>query len=257
MLLSGTDNHIAGVGIMSEQKGHNPEHWNVKGHEGFLNHDVAALSEILQDNGYHTLISGKWHLGLTPESNAAARGFDRSLTLLPGSSNHYGWEPQLMEKDMNALFTRMSPHLHTLDGKKFQVDPNPTNDPQGFFSSDYFTENLVEWLKERSEDNRNKPFFAYLPFSAPHWPLQCADMDRDRYDGIYDDGPAALRLRRLRHMKTLGIIKEDVKPHEVIAGPMNMEWDEMTAYERKCSARAMQCFAGMVDNMDQSMFRCI
>lgn len=257
MLLSGTDNHIAGVGIMSEQKGRNPEKWDAKGHEGFLNHDVAALSEVLQDNGYHTLISGKWHLGYTPESNAAARGFDRAFTLLPGASNHYGYEPQFNDKDYGPFFRRVSPQLYTLDGKKYDVEPNLNNDPKGFFSSDSYTDNLVDWMQNRTPENKEKPFFAYLPFSAPHWPLQCSDADRDRYEGVYDDGPSALRLQRLRRMKELGMIAEDVVPHEVIAGPMNLEWDQMTPHERKCSARAMQCFAGMVDNIDQNVGKIV
>jgi arylsulfatase len=71
-------------------------------------HDVAAVSEILQDNGYRTLISGKWHLGLRPENNPAARGFDRSFALLPGTSNHYGYEPQFGKDCMN-FFVRIPP----------------------------------------------------------------------------------------------------------------------------------------------------
>lgn len=242
---------------MSEQKGRNPEKYDAKGHEGFLNHDVAALSEILQDAGYHTLISGKWHLGFTPESNAAERGFDRSFTLLPGACNHYAYEPQFKDKDYTAFFQRVNPHMYTIDGKKYAVPPNRERHPEGFYSSDFYTDNLVDWLEERGDENRKKPFFAYLPFSAPHWPLQCSDADRDRYDGVYDDGPAALRLRRLENMKKLGIIPEDVRPHEVVAGPMNIEWDEMNPYERKCSARAMQCFAGMVDNLDQNVGKIV
>ena len=257
MLLSGTDNHIAGVGMMSEQKGRVSEKFNVQGYEGFLNHDVAALSEILQDNGYHTLISGKWHLGYTPESNAAARGFDRAFTLLPGQSNHYGWEPQLADKHMSPFFTRVSPQLYTMDGRKYDVEPNLTNDPKGFYTTDSYTDNLLDWLKDRSPENREKPFFAYLPFLAPHWPLQCADADRDRYEGVYDDGPAALRARRLQRMKELGLIDQDVMPHDVVAGPTNLEWDAMTAHERKLSARAMQCFAGMVDSIDQNVGRML
>lgn len=98
ILLTGTDSHIAGVGCMSEQKASGIDRWNVKGHEGYLNHDVVALPELLKEAGYHTLISGKWwvstfrsmleltlyrHLGLKAENNPAERGFDRSLALLP------------------------------------------------------------------------------------------------------------------------------------------------------------------------------
>lgn len=257
MLLSGTDNHIAGVGAMSEARGKYLDLFNVRGYEGHLNHDVAALSEILQDGGYHTLISGKWHLGYTPETNAAARGFAQAFTLLDGQSNHYGWEPQLEDEDWTPFHLRVSPRLYTMNGRKFDVEPNVRNDPKGFYSSDYYTQNMIRWLKKRSGEEREKPFFAYLPFLAPHWPLQCSDLDRDRYEGVYDDGPAALRLKRLERMKKLGIIDEDVQPHDVVAGPASLEWEEMTPYERKCSARAMQCFAGMVDNIDQNVGRIV
>jgi arylsulfatase len=112
-------------------------------------------------------------------------------------------------------------------------------------------------MKDRSPENNKKPFFAYLPFLAPHWPLQCPDADRDRYEGVYDDGPEALRSRRLQRMKDLGIIGQDVTPHEVVAGPTNLEWESMTPRERKLSARAMQCYAGMVDCIDQNVGRVI
>lgn len=64
------------------------------------------MSEILQDAGYHTLISGKWHLGLRPVNNPAVRGFDRSFALLPGMANHYGWEPQFSDEDFLKAFVR-------------------------------------------------------------------------------------------------------------------------------------------------------
>lgn len=65
------------------------------GYEGVLNQKVAALSEVLQDGGYETIMSGKWHLGMTGNSVPAERGFDQVFALLCGSSNHYGYEPTL------------------------------------------------------------------------------------------------------------------------------------------------------------------
>lgn len=131
------------------------------------------------------------------------------------------------------------------------------HEKQGFFTSDFYTDKLIDYLKSRSPSNREKPFFAYLPFSAPHWPLQCSKEDRDRYRGMYDNGPDSLRLSRLAKLQELGLVAKDIRPHEVVVGPLNQEWNSMTEYERKCSARAMECFAGMVDNMDQNIGKLV
>lgn len=76
---------------------------------------MAALPELLKDAGYHTLMSGKWHLGLKPENGPSARGFDKSFALLPGCTNHFGFEPQF-EDPMN-FFVRI-PVLYAEDGKR-------------------------------------------------------------------------------------------------------------------------------------------
>jgi arylsulfatase A-like enzyme len=133
--------------------------------------------------------------------------------------------------------------------------PNLTNSTDGFYTSDFYTDNLIRYLEDRNPEERKKPFFAYLPFSAPHWPLQCSKEDRDKYTGFYDDGPEALRLKRLAKLEELGLIPKGVQPHDVITGKAG--WNEMTAYERKCSARAMECFAGMVDNIDQNVGKIV
>ncbi|THU85660.1 alkaline phosphatase-like protein [Dendrothele bispora CBS 962.96] len=247
MLLSGTDNHIAGIGCMSEQKEHDLKRWDAPGHEGFLNYRVAALPEVLQDNNYHTLLSGKWHLGLKPDFTPDKRGFDRSFALLPGCSNHYGWEPQLQD-GMIKFFERIPP-LYTDNGKLVDLKSNTTNDPKGFYSSDFYADNLINYLSERPKD---KPFFAFLPFSAPHWPLQVDKKYRDKYKGKYDEGPEVLRQKRLAKLKELGLIPPDVVPHDVVA-PEQSEWEQMTEEERQLSARAMETFAGMVDNMDENI----
>lgn len=251
MLLSGTDNHIAGVGVMAEQKSADYGRWDAPGHEGYLNYRVAALPEILQDAGYHTLMSGKWHLGLKPDYGPHKRGFDRSFALLPGASNHYGWEPQF-GGDMLRFLENLPP-LYVEDGKKFDVEANTTNDPQGFFSPDYYASTLIKYLSERPAE---QPFFAFLPFSAPHWPLQVHKSYRDKYKGAYDAGPEALRQQRLARLRELGLIAADAVPHDVEA-PGATEWAQLSADERALSARAMESYAGMVENLDHNVGRVL
>lgn len=130
--------------------------------------------------------------------------------------------------------------------------------PEGFYSSDFYASKMIEYLEERSNEDKEKPFFAYLPFSAPHWPLQAPKASVDRYRGVYSDGPSALRLRRLARLKAMGLVPEDVVPHEVVASAGEpADWPDMTADERAKSARSMEVFAGMVDRMDENIGRVV
>jgi arylsulfatase A-like enzyme len=130
--------------------------------------------------------------------------------------------------------------------------------PDEFYSSDYYASKLISYFSERTDLEKEKPFFAYLPFSAPHWPLQAPIESVERYKGIYSDGPAALRLRRLERLKALGLVKPDVVPHEVIATQREPpEWTSMTEAERAKSARAMETYAGMVSRMDENIGRVL
>ncbi|OJJ00794.1 hypothetical protein ASPVEDRAFT_27508 [Aspergillus versicolor CBS 583.65] len=130
-------------------------------------------------------MSGKWHLGLKPENGPSQRGFDRSFALLPGRTNHFGFEPQF-ENPMD-FFVRI-PVLCAEDGKRKVIEANKGNEyDTGFFSSEYYASNLINYFKERTVEQKEQPFFAFLPFSAPHWPLQCSKEDRERYRGVYDE----------------------------------------------------------------------
>lgn len=140
VLLSGTDNHIAGLGSMEEfvtpkQKG-NP------GYEGFLNNRVAHLPQILNDAGYQTYISGKWHLGFEKEHWPFKKGFKETFALLPGGGSH--WVDRLP----------LSPPLimnYSRNGKL--VDDLPAD----FYSTKNYTDYILEWLER--DKNDDKPFF--------------------------------------------------------------------------------------------------
>lgn len=236
MLLSGTDNHLAGLGNMAEML--TPNQIGRRGYEGYLPDDVVTLADRLHDLGYATLMAGKWHLGTRSEDSPARHGFDQSFDLAQGGGNHYGLDLARNGK-LGTTYWENGRQLADL--------------PAGFYSSDAYATKLIEQLG-RAEPA--KPFFAYLTFTAPHWPLQAPDADVARYRGRYDEGFEVLRERRLARLKALGLIDAKVAPHDIVL-PAGRRWADLSAAERKEQARLMEIYAAMVDRMDQNVGRVI
>ncbi|KAK8213764.1 alkaline-phosphatase-like protein [Phyllosticta capitalensis] len=252
MLLSGTDNHIAGLGQMAEFVRNRPEYHGRPGYEGYLNFRVAALPEILQDNGYHTVLSGKWHLGLKKELSPHARGFDKSFVYLAGAGNHYNNEPQLGDHPFQ------SPSVNG-DGLWMHNDQfldRKKDLPADFYSTTTFCDKMIDFLHERTAEEKEKPFFAYLALTAPHWPLQAPRETIAKYRGKYDAGPEALRAARLAALKARGLVPQDVSPAPMV-GAVSKEWDAMSPQERAESSRRMETYAAMVDLIDAHLARVL
>lgn len=249
MLLSGTDNHIAGLGQMAEFARNHPDLFGGKpGYEGYLNFRVAALSEILQDSGYYTFQSGKWHLGLTEEYWPSKRGFDKSFTLLPGAGNHFKYFPIDEENKGPAKF--MAPLFQENNESK-----DPYSLPEDYYSTDYFTDKFLEYLGDDKERDQ-RPFFGFLTYTAPHWPFQAPEEVIAKYKGKYDGGPEELRRKRLDKALELGIIPDGVIPHAVVT-QRDKAWSELTEDEKKAENRIMETYAAMVDLVDQNLGRVI
>ncbi len=238
MLLTGTDHHIAGLGTLDEVASRSQR--GQPGYEGYLNERVVTVTELLRDSGYRTFLSGKWHLGMTLETAPHTRGFERSFALLPGAANHYASSPKA-----GTGFPRQDT-LYAEDGRFVGL-------PDDFYTSDGFTAKLIDYLDGRPKDGA--PFFAYLAFSAPHWPLQAPADLVAKYRGRYDDGPDALRARRLKRLVELGLCAPDVVAHPVVA--RSKPWDEMSPDERAVSARTMEVYAAMVERLDWNVGRLI
>ncbi|AUW59368.1 arylsulfatase [Sphingobium sp. SCG-1] len=239
MLLSGTDNHRAGLGTMAELIA--PNQKGKPGHEGYLSPNVASLAELLSANGYRTLQSGKWHLGLTPAQDPTARGFQHSFVMLQGAHNHFG-------ADLTTDPAK--------PGATYRADGKTQNAlPANFYSSDTFAGKLIEQLRNTSKGAEGKkPFFAYLTFTAPHWPLQAPKEDIAKYKGRYDAGFEVLRAARLKRQAELGLIDPTRPAHE----PVNQaKWSSLTAEQKQGAARNMEIYAAMVDRLDQNVGRVI
>ncbi len=228
MLLSGTDNHLAGLGNMAEELRENQQ--NIPGYEGYLNFRVAAMPELLRNAGYHTYMAGKWHLGLTEETSPAARGFEQSFSLVQGGAGHFD--------DMPLLGP--NPAVYREDG-------NLVNLSEDFYSTRTYSERLIQYLENRPDDGN--PFFAYLAYTAPHWPLQAPKESIAKYAGYYDEGYDALQLSRFSKMKEKGLAipKMMVTPKD----PAEMPWDSLSVEEKKIEARKMEIYAAMVDDLDR------
>lgn len=232
-LLSGTDPHIAGLGNMAELLAENQR--DQPGYEGYLNQRVVSVASLLRDSGYFTAMTGKWHLGLERNQSPAAAGFDRSFALLHGGAGHF---------DDTGLLARAPTALYRENG-------DFASWPSGRYSSDFYTERLIEYLRG---NDQHQPFFAYLAFSAVHWPLQAPDDLLLKYRGRYDGGWDLLRDQRLAGQQRVGLLENLV---DIVPPPGYRPWDSLDADERRVEARKMEVFAAMVDSVDQNIQKMV
>ena len=230
MLLSGTDNHIAGVGNMGELL--TEEQRGQPGYEGYLNDHVVSLAEVLRENGYHTYMAGKWHLGHDTGQIPHDRGFERSFALLHGGASH--WE------DMTGLMEVDTPVDYTMNGKKLDKLPGD------FYSTSSYTDFLIDSIRENIGDG--KPFLAYLAFTTPHDPMHVPEPWLSKYRGQYNEGYDVLKNRRVEGARNMRLVAKDARMpkrfHEV------KSWNSLSKEQQAIELRGMEIYAGMVNNMD-------
>jgi arylsulfatase len=193
----------------------------------------------LRNAGYRTAISGKWHVGYRTNEWPSARGFERSFSVIEGAMNYYGFGIQ-----HTGLIT--NPPM-ILDGKVF----TPPHD--GFFATDAFTDFAVQFLKEQTSD---KPFFLYLAYTAPHWPLQARPATiahyRDKYKAI---GWDKLRRQRYDRLVKLGII--DPKWKLAPRPPRVPAWDKASPKEQEHWDNDMSIYAAQIEELDNGIGRVL
>ena len=238
MLLTGADNHLVGLGNMFETLA--DSQLGQPGYEGHLNKRFPTIAEILRDAGYHTYMAGKWHLGLQYDQSAAARGFERELTLLYGGASHY---EDMIGPDMY--------HPKALYRKNGELIKDGLGDE--FYSTKNYTEFLIDSIEEHRTDGR--PFFGYLAYTAPHWPLQAPQENIDKFKGQFDMGWEAIRPERFLRAKQLGVIPDSAQLPDL---PDDIQsWDELNNADKARMARYMEVYAAMIDYLDAEIGRLI
>jgi len=228
-LLTGLHPHQTGIGVLTYDLG--PE-----GYSGNLSEQCVTIPEALRGNGYRTYMSGKWHVASNLVSPTSAwpmqRGFDEFFGTIIGAGSFY---------DPNTL-TRGNANA------EHEARDNPE-----FFYTDAISDQAVDYVKTHARDHADQPFFMYVAYTAPHWPLHAHDSDIAKYRGRFDAGWDQLRIERLRKLVSAGILKPEWGLSE--RDPSQPAWTE--AEEKAWLLRCMEVYAAQVDRMDQGIGRIV
>jgi arylsulfatase A-like enzyme len=234
MMLTGVSNELAGVPNIPEMVP--PEHRAESPKLGTLNHQVATVASVLNAAGYHTYMTGKWHLGSAPEQRPFRRGFEQTMALMESGADN--WEHKS--------------YLPIYDDATWTEKGEITRRPNGVYSSTYLVDRMIEFIDGNLSDG--DPFFAYLPFQAVHIPVQAPEAYTDAYRETYKDGWHAIREARHRRAISLGLIPEGTSVRDM---PTTEQWSSLTLEARAYEAARMAVYAGMVTAMDAEIGRLL
>ncbi len=234
MLMTGVDSHRNGVANMPESL--TADQLGKPGYQGTLNKSVVTVATLLQGAGYHTYMTGKWHLGMTAELLPGGRGFERSLAMADTGADNWEQKPYL------PIYARAN---WFEDGREMTL-------PDDFYSSRHFIDKTIEYIESNLADQ--KPFFAYVAFQAVHLPVQAPREFTEKYIGKYDAGWTELRKQRYEGAVASGVADEGIQLAEI---PTTLDWQSLTEQEKKYQSKRMAVYAGMIDAMDFHIGRLI
>ena len=234
MLLTGVDSHRNGVPNIPEAMPGSQR--SAPNYQGVLSKGVVTVATLLRDAGYHTYMSGKWHLGKSPDLLPSQRGFERTVELADTGADN--WEQRA--------------YLPMYKAANWYADGEPHTLPEDFYSSRYIVDKAIEFIDSNRVDG--KPFFSYLAFQAVHIPVQAPREFTERYLGRYEKGWTELRAERARRARELGLVPADA---DFLTMPTTADWNALSEAERRHYAKRMAVYAGMIEAMDHHIGRLI
>lgn len=234
-LLTGLYAHQTGIGQMTNApKGPNTFDWNTEGYQGYLNQKCVTIAEALKDNGYATYMTGKWHLGYHEQSRwPLQRGFDKYYGTLAGASSYF--KPQ-------------GNRGITIDNKEIM-----TIEEEGYYTTDKYTDVALEYLQKN--DAANKPFFLYLAYNAPHWPLQAKEEDINLFKHKYLKGWDVIREERLKKQVEMGLVDPNWNLSE--RDKRVRSWEKLSQEEKEKVAYRMAVYAAQIHSVDENVGKLV
>jgi arylsulfatase A-like enzyme len=226
-LLTGLYPHQAGMGAMVVTK---PES-EPGPYQGYLSQDTATLAEVIKTAGYRCYMSGKWHVGEFRPNWPIDRGFDHAYGLISGAMNYY---------NINKGKTKKDERFFAEDDKPLQ--------PSGpdFYATDAFTGVALRYLKDHRAQYASQPWFMYLAYTAPHYPLHAPETLVQKYLPLYQNGWRPVREARWKKLKELGLISQDTP----LSPPDAEDWDKLSPEQKAEMSRKMAVYAAMIETMD-------
>ena len=231
-LMTGLHPHQADIGDMVSDD-------EIDGYRGSLSPDSVTIPESLKTGGYASYMSGKWHMSNNLHHDGpkfswpSQRGFDDFYGIITGAASFY--QPR------------------TLTRKNEPIEPEADD----YFLTDAISDEAVRQIRKHSvstvSKNSNTPFFQYVAYTAPHWPLHAHKEDIAKYEGRFDAGWDKLREERLARMINMGILREDWKLSS--RDPDVSAWEDQP--HKEWEARRMEVYAAQIDRMDQGIGRII
>jgi arylsulfatase/uncharacterized sulfatase len=234
MLQTGVINHRAGLGNMPETIP--PEHLGKPGYEAQLNNRVVTIADQLRAGGYRTYLTGKWHLGHTPDTLPTVRGYDQALALAQSGADNFEDKPNLL------IYNKT----------EWSEDGKPAKLPKRFYSSTLIIDKMISYIDR--DKATGKPFFASVNFIANHIPVQARDADIAAYAGRYHYGWTTLRKERRAAAITKGVMPAGVR---TVTMNTSGDWTKLSAQQREQRAGAMAAYAAMGTAMDREIGRLI
>jgi len=234
MLLTGVDNHRAGVSNIPEAIP--PDQSAVDNYQGVLGNDVVTVASLLEGAGYHTYMAGKWHLGKERHQLPSRRGFERTVAMADTGADNWEQKPYIPIYKKANWFA---------DGEEMEL-------PKDFYSSRFLIDKTIEFIDSNRADGQ--PFFAYVPFQAVHIPVQAPQEFIEQYMGVYDVGWEQLRQDRLTKALELGVVGQGAAMVEMST---TQDWDALPDDRKRYEAKRMAVYGGMVAAMDFHIGRLI